>query len=118
MTLVEAGTQFDKIRRQRELINVPKAFFFRSQCRALHNAEVEGPIICAGWRQYVAGQPEILAAQSSFWERRAPRSMALTRAKTVGAIRWCRTYISYLIGLASTTYQSRALHLLSGPDRR
>ena len=59
MALEKAAEKLDSLRRVHKFYSAPVAWYYLSNCRALHSMDVQGPTVVSGWRQFVTGEPFI-----------------------------------------------------------
>ena len=63
VNVLQAADRFDDLRTHMELHTVPPAAYYLAQCRELHDRQVSGPTVTAGWSSFVAGESEVLSSR-------------------------------------------------------
>ena len=65
--ILQAADGYDDLRTSMELHTIPPAAYYLAQCRELHDRQVSGPTITAGWSSFVAGESEINSSAQDLW---------------------------------------------------
>ena len=63
VNILQAADRYDDLRTNLELHPIPRAAYYLAQCRELHDRQVSGPTITAGWSSFVAGESEVLSSK-------------------------------------------------------
>ena len=63
VNILQAADRDDDLRTGMELYTIPPAAYYLAQCRELHDRQVSGPSITAGWSSFVAGESEFLSSR-------------------------------------------------------
>ena len=63
VNILQAADRYDDLRTKLELHTIPPAAYYLARRRELHDCQVSGPIITAGWSSFVAGESEVLSSK-------------------------------------------------------
>ena len=63
INILQAADRYDNLRSSLELYTIPPSAYYLAQCRELHNRQVSGPTVSAGWISYVAGECEVVSSK-------------------------------------------------------
>ena len=62
MNILQAADRYDNLRSSLELYTIPPSAFHLAQCRELHDRQVSGPTVSAGWTSFVSGECAVLSS--------------------------------------------------------
>ena len=63
VNIFQAAYRYDNLRSSLKLYTIPPSAYYLAQCRELHNRQVSGPTVSAGWISYVAGECEVVSSK-------------------------------------------------------
>ena len=62
MHILQAADRYDNLRSSLELYTIPPSAYYLAQCRELHDRQVSGPTVSAGWTSFVSGECAVLSS--------------------------------------------------------